>query len=49
MSVAAISFIMYIIAGYAQNAVVCLIVGTVVTIAFLFMMRAFAGRRNLNR
>ncbi len=49
MSVAAISFIMYIIAGYAQNAVICLIVGAAVTIAFLFMMRAMAGRRNLNR
>ncbi|MBQ6312254.1 MAG: Na+/H+ antiporter NhaC family protein, partial [Lachnospiraceae bacterium] len=39
LSVAGISFIMYIIAGYAQNAVVCLIVGAIGTIALLFMMR----------
>ena len=49
LSVAGISFIMYIIAGYAQNAVVCLIVGAIVTIAFLFMMRKMAGRRAINK
>ena len=49
LSVAGISFIMYIIAGYAQNAVVCLVVGAAVTIAFLFMMRAMAGRRSINK
>ena len=49
LSVAGISFIMYIIAGYAQNAVVCLVVGAVVTIAYLFLMRSMAGRRSISK
>ncbi len=49
LSVAGISFIMYIIAGYAQNAIVCLIIGAIVTIAFLFLMRSMAGRRSVNK
>ena len=46
ISVAAISFVMYIIAGITQtflpfgiNAVVCLIVGAIVTVAFLAVMK----------
>ena len=49
LSVAGISFIMYIIAGYAQNAVICLIIGAIVTIAFLVLMRKMAGRRAINK
>ncbi len=49
ISVAGISFVMYIIAGFAQNAAICLIIGAVVTVAFLYFMRAMVGRRALNK
>ena len=49
ISVAGISFVMYIIAGFAQNAAICLIIGAVVTVAFLFFMRAMVGRRAMHK
>ena len=36
ITVAAISFVNYIIAGFVQNAVICLLIGAVLTIAVLF-------------
>ena len=39
ISVAAISFVTYIIAGFIQNAVICLIIGAVLSVAFLFLMK----------
>ncbi len=44
ISVAAISFVMYIIAGFVQNAVVCLTLGIVVTIGFLFVMKKLTNK-----
>ena len=40
VSVAAISFVMYIIAGFVQSAWITLPIGAVLTIAFLFVMKA---------
>lgn len=40
VSVAAISFVMYVIAGFVQNIWICLPLGIVLTIAFLFVMKA---------
>mgnify|MGYP002526212988 CR=1 FL=1 len=39
ISVAAISFVMYIISGFVQNIWICLPLGIVLTIAFLFVMK----------
>jgi len=44
ISVAAISFVMYIIAGFVQNAVICLAVGIVLTVAFLFVMKKISNK-----
>ena len=46
ISVAAISFVMYIIAGIVQNAIVCLAIGIVITIAFLFVMKKIVNKRH---
>lgn len=40
LTVAAVSFVTYIVAGFVQNAVVCLIVGAILTILTLFVLRA---------
>ncbi len=39
-AVAVISFICFIIAGFVQNAVICLIIGAALILAFLWFMRA---------
>lgn len=39
LSVAAVSFICFIIAGFVQNAILCLVLGTVLILAFLFFLR----------
>jgi len=39
ITVAAISFVSYIIAGFVQNAIVCLIVGAAITVAVLFAIK----------
>ena len=39
ISVAGISFVTYIVAGFVQNAVICLAVGAVLTIGFLLFMK----------
>ena len=45
VSVAAISFVMFIIAGFVRNAWICLGIGTVITVAFLFVMKAITKRK----
>ena len=47
ISVAAISFVMYVIAGLVQNAAILLPLGVVITVAFLFVMKAIAKKRAL--
>ena len=39
LTVAAVSFVCFIIAGFVQNAVLCLAIGVVLTIATLFVLR----------
>jgi len=45
ISVAAISFVMYLLAGVIQNAVILLPVGIILTVAFLFVVKAITGKR----
>ena len=40
MAVAAVSFLCYIVAGFVQNAVLCLALGAVLIVAFLLFMRS---------
>lgn len=46
ISVAAISFVMYIVSGFVQNVWICLPLGVVVTIGFLFVMKAITKSKN---
>ena len=39
LSVAGISFVTYIVAGFVQNAVICLAFGALLTVVFLFFMK----------
>ncbi len=45
ISVAAISFVMYIISGFVQSAAIVLPIGVVVTVAFLFVMKAIMTKK----
>ena len=45
MSVAALSFVMYIIAGFVPNAFICLPIGIVLTVAFLFVMKQITKKK----
>ena len=45
VSVAGISFVMYIIAGFVQNAWILLPIGAVLTIAFLFVMKQITKKK----
>jgi Na+/H+ antiporter NhaC len=46
LTVAAISFVMYIIAGFVQNAWICLPIGIVLTIGTVFVIRLIDQKRN---
>lgn len=43
ITVAAVSFVSFIIAGFVQNAIICLIIGAVLMIATLFVIRNVTG------
>ena len=45
VSVAAISFVMYLLAGFVNSAAIVLPVGVVVTIGFLFVMKAIVTKK----
>ena len=45
VTVAAISFVMFIIAGFVQNAVICLALGVVLTIATLFVIKSITNKQ----
>ncbi len=45
ISVAAVSFVTYIIAGFLQNAAVCLIAGAVLTVGMLFALKFIFGKK----
>ena len=45
LSVAGISFVMYIIAGFVPNALICLPIGIVLTVGFLFVMKKITNKK----
>lgn len=45
ISVAAISFVMFIVAGFVQNAWICLAGGIVLTVLFLFIMKNIMAKK----
>ena len=47
LTVAAISFVNFIIAGVLQNAAICLAIGVVMTVAVLFILRFTIGKKSL--
>ena len=44
ITVAAVSFVCYIVAGFVQNAIVCLAIGAALTLATLFVLRNVTNR-----
>ena len=47
LTVAAISFVMFVIAGFVRSAFICLPIAAVLTIAVLFVLRSTAGKKSL--
>ena len=45
LTVAAISFVLYIVAGFVRNAVICLALGAVITVATLFVIRSMTQKK----
>ena len=46
ITVAALSFVCFVIAGFVQNALICLIVGVALVFGTLFVMRSTVGKKN---
>ena len=46
MTVAGVSFVTYIFAGFIQNAVVSLIIGVVLTVGTLFVIRSIEKKKS---
>ncbi|MBQ7364443.1 MAG: Na+/H+ antiporter NhaC family protein, partial [Clostridia bacterium] len=46
ITVAAISFVMYVLAGFIQNAWICLVIGVAVTVGTLFVMKTLTKKRH---
>lgn len=46
ISVAAVSFVTYLFAGFIQNAVICLIIGAVLTVGMLFLLKLIFAPKN---
>jgi Na+/H+ antiporter NhaC len=46
ITVAAISFVNYIIAGFVQNAAICLVIGVVLTVGTLFVIKKMTADKN---
>ena len=45
ITVAAVSFVTYVVAGFVQNALICIAVGAVLTIATLFVIRSIESKK----
>ena len=45
ITVAAISFVMFIVAGFVQNALICLPIGIVLTVATLFVIKMITNKK----
>ena len=46
ITVAAVSFVTFIIAGFVQNAVICLLVGAALTIGALLVLKNITGKKS---
>ncbi len=44
ITVAAVSFVTYIVAGFVQNAIICLLLGAVLTVGTLFVIRSITNK-----
>ena len=44
ITVAAVSFVCFIIAGFVQNAIICLVLGAVLTVGVLLVLRSMVGK-----
>lgn len=47
LTVAAISFLMFLVAGFVQNAAICLAVGAAITVATVFVLRSTVGKKSI--
>ena len=47
LTVAGISFVMFVIAGFVRSAFICLPIAVVLTIAVLFVLRCTVGKKSL--
>ena len=45
LTVAAISFVTYIIAGFVQNVVICLVIGILLTLGTLLVLKRVFGQK----
>ena len=45
LTVAAISFVCFVIAGFVQNWIICLAIGIVLVVGALFVLRKTIGKR----
>ena len=45
LTVAAISFVTYIIAGFVQNVVICLVIGILLTLVTLLVLKRVFGQK----
>ena len=45
LTVAAISFVCFVIAGFVQNWIICLVIGIVLVVGVLFVLRKTIGKR----
>jgi Na+/H+ antiporter NhaC len=46
ITVAAVSFVSYIIAGFVQNAIICIIIGALLTVGTLFVIRSVTNKKS---
>ena len=49
LTVAAISFVTYVIAGFVQNVVICLVIGILLTVAALVVLKRVFGEKAVVR
>ena len=47
LTVAGISFVCFVVAGFVQNAVICLLLGIALVVATLFVLRATVGKKSI--
>ena len=45
ITVAAVSFVSYIVAGFVQNAVICLVIGAVLMVGTLFAIKTVTNKK----